>query len=293
MQGHAPEPAPDSPPGELVPASDRDRPLNIGFEVYRPIRPLAGKSRGENLFWHSLMVAGCIERWDDPLHVLQRARGRDRTIWGIHYDLEREALSWEIRVLSPALAELRTSLADAAALAPGLEAEPEACAVVGVHFDANTEATIPALEFHVRSSEDPRKFEVIRASGETREVVSRDLLREPKREIDDVLPAVKTSEAVDFSAHPRLLGRVMIPEIYACRRLHISKRPGRDALCFSGLNVDQLLFTYKRFELPEPMLEFLTIHRDALEHLLFDVCVEYREQDGRIHYPSVAIYGCF
>lgn len=281
-----------------MPASDRDRPLNVGFEVYRPIRPIAGKVRAENLLWHSLMHAGCLERWDDPLHAIQRKRGRDRTIWAIHFDIARRTLAWEIRVLAPALAELRAQLGAHASLAPGVEAEPERTAVVGFRVDAETEHEIPAVELHVRDADDPRAFEIQRhtaaatGAGATVEVISRDLLREPKREIDEVLAAVKRSEVVDFAAHPRLLGRAMIPELFACRRLHISKRPGRDALCFSGVNVEQLAFTYKRFELPPELLAFLTAHQAELEHLLYDVSVEYREVEGRIEYPSVAIYGC-
>ena len=275
-----------------MPASNRDRPLNIGFEVYRPVRPLADKARGENIFWHSLIHAGCLDRWDDPLHELQRARGRDQTIWGLHFDLETRALSWELRVLSPGLAQFRSTLAGAAELAPGVEDEPKGTAIVALRFDTKSERTIPGLDFHVRSNEDPRRFEVRRVSRDATEILGRDLLREPKREIDLVLPAVKASSAVDFGAHPRLLGRVMIPELYACRRLHISKRPGRDALCFSGVNIEQLIFAYKRFELPAELLSFLTTHQAKLEHLLYDVSIEYLEREGRIHYPSFAVFGC-
>jgi hypothetical protein len=151
---------------------------------------------------------------------------------------------------------------------------------------------LEAVELHERKAGSPTT-QVFRTSATTRELISRELLREPKRHIDEVLPAVKTSEFVDFAATPRLLGRVMIPELYACRRLHIAKRPTCDALCFSGVNVEQLAFTYKRFEYPAPMLEFLTANQAKLEHLLFDVAIEYREHEGRVVYPNTGYYGSF
>jgi hypothetical protein len=75
--------------------------------------------------------------------------------------------------------------------------------------------------------------------------------------------------------------------------LHIAKRPTCDALCFSGVNVDQLAFAYKRFEYAAPMLEFLTTNQASLEHLLFDVAIEYREHAGGVVYPTTGYYGSF
>ena len=44
-------------PGELVPATKRDRHLNVGFETYRPVRPLAHQVRSENLLLHAPLPA--------------------------------------------------------------------------------------------------------------------------------------------------------------------------------------------------------------------------------------------
>ncbi|PRP97513.1 hypothetical protein ENSA5_33490 [Enhygromyxa salina] len=295
-QPPASTPVYDSPATGLVPASDRDRPINLGFEAYHPVRPIPGKVRGENLLWHSLLHAGLLDAWDDALHAIQRRLGRDRTIWGVFLDLDSGALAWELRVLARGSAPdivdtLRETLAPWLELAPGVAATPES-AVVGLRFDAQTmsRGRVDAVELHERATES-RETAVFRVSAEARELVSRDLVLEPKRHIDEVLPAIKRSEVVNFAADKRLLGRVLIPELFACQRLHISKRRGRDALCFSGVNVEQLAFTYKRFEYPKPMLAFLTEHQAELEHLLYDVSVEYREREGRIVYPTTGFWG--
>lgn len=282
----------------MVPATDRDRHINLAFEAYRPVRPLAGKVRGENLLWHSLDHAGQLDAWDDALHAVQRRLGRDRTMWGVHINVDDGAMSWELRVLndepnaSPGVLDtLRATLEPWVELAPGVDETPP-YAVLGLRFDPRTmeQGRIDAVELHERDKGSPRT-EVHRVSAKARELVSRDVILEPKRHIDEVLVAIKGSEFVDFGANKRLLGRVMIPELYACRRLHISKRPTCDALCFSGVNVEQLAFTYKRFEYPASMLEFLTEHQARLEHILFDVAVEYREQGGRITYPRTGYFG--
>ncbi|PRQ04980.1 hypothetical protein ENSA7_49130 [Enhygromyxa salina] len=283
-----------------MPASNRDRHLNVGFEAYRPVRPLADKVRGENLLWHSLLHAGQLDAWDDPLHAIQRRLGVDRSIWGVFVDLQTSELAWELRLLNDqpgaplgVLDPLRAALRPWLELAPGLDALGP-YAVLGLRFDPSTMATgrIEAIELHEREPGSPTTS-VYRVTSTTRELVSSELLREPKRHINEVLPAIKTSEFVNFTAQPRLLGRVMIPELFACRRLHVAKRPTCDSLCFSGVNVEQLAFTYKRFDYPAPMLEFLTANQAALEHLLFDVAIEYREVEGRVTYPKTGYYGSF
>lgn len=287
-------------PGELDRASDRDRHINLSFEAYRPVRPLVDKVRSENLLWHSLLHAGVLPQWDDPLHAIQRHVGRDRSVWGMFIDLDGGALSWELRVLntearSPlgVLDTLRAALAPWIELAPGLNEAPP-YAILGLRFDTQTMAQgkLGSVELHERSP-GTRELEVYRTSATNRTLVSRDTVLEPKRHIEDVLPQIKRSEFVDFAADKRLLGRVLIPELFACRRLHISKRERCDALCFSGVNIEQLLFAYKRFEFPAALLAFLTTHQAQLEHLLFDVAIEYRSKAAQLEYPRVGYYGSF
>ena len=281
-------------------ASDRDRYMSLGFEAYRPRRPIAGKVRAENLLWHTLLCAGMLDDWDEPLHAVQRALGRDQSIFGLHLPTPGEpgAPSFELRLLDRdadggTFARTRAALKPWIELAPGVDALP-AHVVLGLRFDASTRASgcVDAVEIHLRG-DDPRRVEIRRRAASEDSLVSRDFIVEAKRQIDELLPAIKASEFVDFDADRRALGRVMIPELFACRRIHVSKRRDRDALIFSGVNVDQLRFVYERFELPAPMLAFLRTHQDALEHLLFDVGVEYRTQAGRVVYPSTSVYSCF
>jgi hypothetical protein len=295
-----PTPTAEPLPGELDRATDRDRHINLGFEAYRPVRPLVDKVRAENLLWHSLLHAGVLDRWDDPLHAIQRLVGRDRSVFGIFHELDAGGLAWELRLLntearSPlgVLGSVREVLGPWIELAPGLTEAPP-YAVIGLRFDGQTMARgkLETVDLHERQP-GTRELLVYRTGPTERTLVSRDVVLEPKRHIDEVLPLIKASEFVDFAADKRLLGRVLIPELFACRRLHVSKRPSCDALAFSGVNIEQLLFTYKRFEFPAALLGFLTAHQAQLEHLLFDVAVEYRGDGRRIVYPRVGYYGSF
>ena len=301
---HAPLPAPDTPPGELVPASMGERPINLDFETYRPVRPLTNKVRGENLLWHTLMHAGSLERWDDALHALQRHFGRDRLVWGVQLEPLVGPRAWQLRVLNQGpdadhpqgvLARVRELLAPYFALAPELDLSEHDYEILSLHFSTAPEAGLApvSVHTHVRRA-DSRTFEHHRhAPPELAQVVAKEQLCEPKREVDRYLPFLEAATARLLAQPERALGRVLIPELFACRRLHL-RVPGPEALAltFSGVNVEQLMFTYKRFEFPQPMVEFLAELQDRLAHLLWDVEVEFAsEQRARLTYPRVTVYG--
>jgi hypothetical protein len=123
--------------------------------------------------------------------------------------------------------------------------------------------------------------------------VGRDVALHPKRDIHEVLAEIKDSRVVDYSMDRRLLGRTLIPELFACRRLYVSRRAHHDALGFSGVNVDQLKFVHERFDFPEPMRTYLAEHRDRLEHILFDVVTEYVARDGKLAHLRTGFRSCF
>lgn len=281
-----------------------ERPINLDFETYRPVRPLTNKVRGENLLWHTLMHAGCLERWDDALHALQRHFGRDRMVWGVRLEPCVGPRAWQLRVLNQGpdaehpqgvLARVRELLAPYFALAPELELSGHRYEILTLHFSTAAEAGVApiSVQTHVRRAQS-RTFEHHRHSPQPAALVAKEQLCEPKREIDDYLPFLEAATARLLAQPERALGRVLIPELFACRRLHL-RVPGREglALVFSGVNVEQLMFTYKRFEFPQPMLEFFAELQDRLAHLLWDVEVEFASepQRARLTYPQVTVYG--
>jgi hypothetical protein len=85
---------------------------------------------------------------------------------------------------------------------------------------------------------------------------------------------------------------VLIPELFACRRVCVAKKRRCDAVYFSGVAVGQLLYFLKRFSYPGPLVEFVERHQERFEHLLFDVGLDYRQgDDGAIVYPKTSFYG--
>ncbi len=184
---------------------------------------------------------------------------------------------------------LREVLAPWPDLLPSLRGIPD-YAILALRFDA-TSRTV-GVEIYQRGP-SPRVMQVYQLSADGPHPAGRDVALHPKRDIHEVLAEVKDSRFVDYSLDRRLLGRALIPELFACRRLTVSRRDRHDALGFSGVNVDQLKFVHQRFDFPEPMRTYLARHRDRLEHILFDVVTEYVARDGKIAHLRTGFRSCF
>lgn len=271
-----------------------DRLFDLAFAPYRPLRPTAGKDRGDALLAAALAAAGAGSRWEAPLQAIQRDVG-GRAIWGA--SLADGRWRWRLRLENPGRARLVDALRRA--LGPGLAVAPAlvddgAYEVLGVDLDERAAATgrIDALRLHVRGA-GAREVAVWRCDGERRELAEEVLIVEAKREIALALPRIKAGRVVDLAGDRRLLGRVLIPELFACRHLHVVRRPGADAdaLVYSGVNVDQFAWFLGRFGYPGELRERVSAGRERLDHLLFDVEVAYRQDGAAIVYPETTFYG--
>ena len=82
-----------------------------------------------------------------------------------------------------------------------------------------------------------------------------------------------------------------MPELFECQKICVAKKRFADAIYYSGISVDQLLWFFRRFAYPAAIIAFVAEHRAGFEHLLFDVGIDYLTgQDGRLLYPKTSYY---
>lgn len=281
----------------LLRTAPGDRYFDYCLQPYRPRRPPAGKLRSENLLWRALELAGLRERARPPLEALQRSLGRDMIVWGAKHDGAR--LFFELYVYDPRKEDPRATVAGLRdTLAPWLRIAPEireSVPYMMVSFDLDdailARGTIDDVNLYLTGSREHegRSYRVCRAGAELDNTYR---FLEPKREIDVVLPLLTSSAFVDYERDPRTLARVLIPELFACKRVCVAKKRRRDGVYFSGIDVDQLRFFLRRFEYPRALPDFVTRHAPELDHLYLDVGIDYEQRaDGTIAYPKTSFYG--
>ncbi|MEZ4385723.1 MAG: hypothetical protein R3A79_30670 [Nannocystaceae bacterium] len=277
--------------GPRAPAGERH--FDLAFVPYRPLRPSAGKASGDALLWAALDAAGERARWEPLLRAIQRGVGRGRTIWGCSRG--DAGTTWRLRLANPArerlVDALRGELGTALTIAPGL-ADDGAYDVLGIDLSPTVAAAgrVDAVT-HYRRGDAPRTLTVEAVDAGGRRPAGDVLIVEAKREIGVALPRIKASRVVDFAGDRSRLGRALIPELFACRHLHVCRRGDVDALVYSGINVDHLLWFLARFAFPPALVDFARGERERLDHLLFDVEVAYRQSGAAIVYPETTLYG--
>ena len=280
----------------LLESGPDDRYFDYCLQPYRPRRHWRGKVRSENLLWHSLDVVGA-PALRPVLLAIQGALGSDMTVWGVKWDGAK--LFWEIYVYDPLREEPNARVGPIAdVIRPWLSVVPsvhEATPYMMFSFDLDVETmargTLTELNLYLTGvQEQAGRSYKLRAEGIELENTYR--FMDPKREIRRLLPLVKASVFVDYS-EPSRLSKVLIPELFACRKACVAKKRHCDGIYFSGIAVDQFLFFLRRFSYPKPIVDFVAAHQERFAHLFFDVGIDYRTSaDGSaVAYPKTSFYG--
>lgn len=285
-------------PGEpdLLRTGAGDRYFDYCLQPYQPRRPTEGKLRAENILWKSLAVAGCADSYREPLGAMQRGLGRDMTVWGVKHAEGR--LWWELYVYDPRKEDPAATVHGVSEiLSPWFDIAPsprESIPYMMFSFDVSPHTfeagRVERINLYMTGTEEHAGRSYV-ATEEGLELDNEYVFMEPKRDIDRLLPLLQSSVFVDYSEET-VLARVLLPKLFACKRVCIAKKRLSDAIYFSGIDVDQLLWFLRSFEYPDPIVSFVSSHRDGFEHLYFDVGIDYRqEEDGSIVYPKTSFYG--
>lgn len=279
----------------LVRATEADRYFDYCLQPYDPLSSPAGKLRSETLLWNSLDVADAPRELDDVLRAVQAAAGRDMTVFGVKHLGGR--LWWELYFYDPKKEDESVRASSlSAAVRPWLEIVPR------------LPETIPYFMFSFDLSPGAmtsKKIELINAylpyylvqGGRSYKVTSERIeldnvyrFHHPKTEIREIVHQVKQSVFVDFTRVP--LARVLLPQLLSCNRVCVAKKRTADAVYYSGLTIDQLLFFLSRFSYPAGIIDFVRDHRSELDHLRFDVGFDYvMEPDGTLSMTKSSYYG--
>ncbi|MCA9063115.1 MAG: hypothetical protein KDA96_08650 [Planctomycetaceae bacterium] len=83
------------------------------------------------------------------------------------------------------------------------------------------------------------------------------------------------------------------PELRDCHTICLANKQTCDTIYYSGVNVDQLLFFLEWQQYPADFRAFVQSNRSRLDHLLFDVGVDYRVVNNQPQFLKHGIYGIF
>ncbi len=278
----------------LVHSTDEDRFFDYCLQPYDPLRDPRGKLRSESLIWNSLDVAEAPTSLDEALRAIQARAGRDMTVIGIKHHEGR--LWWELYFYDRQKEDpdvTASSIIDAAS--PWFRVVPiprETVPYFMFSFDVTPdladggEVDIVNLYLPYFEVQGGRSYKQS-ADGLEMDNVYRFL--HPKTEIRQIMHDIRQSVFIDYSRVS--LATVLLPELIDCNRICVAKKRFADAVYYSGIDVGQLLFFLRRFDYPEAIQTFVQMNRSMLDHLRFDVGIDFTTgPDGSVVMTKSSYY---
>lgn len=86
---------------------------------------------------------------------------------------------------------------------------------------------------------------------------------------------------------------ILLPELYHCRTICLAAKKHSDAVYFAGLDGEAFRFFLKRFGYPESLLDLFDEHEKRLNHLRWDVGLDFSYSSGRLQIDKTGFYGTF
>jgi hypothetical protein len=278
-------------------AEPGDPQLDYCLWPYKPVAATAGKLRSSTLFWQSLTALGAPQRLAAMVQAVRAEIGPFRTVWGVK---QRGAdYSWELYFYDYARLQRQVSIdrvlgalspfvTSSLALAPArpyfmfsldLDAElgegRRAIDEISVYFGNPSGLVSSGLSYQLTQA--GLRFDNLYYffdAGDNR---------------DDIVGKVAASAHLDIAGLD--ISTILWPELADCETIVVANKKHNDGVYFSRIRIDQLIWFVDRLDYPPAIRAFLRQHRGRLDHMLYDVGIDYRMVGGRLEILKSAYYG--
>jgi hypothetical protein len=280
-------------------ATAQDPSRNYCLWDYTPPAPAEDKYRSINLLLQSFQVGGCGEAAWRLIEALREAIGPFRTVYGIKS--VGGALAWEFYFYDYRRAGREVSMTRVlAALAPFAR-----CPVVpneqlpyfmfSLDVDdelANGRREVDVVHMYVGNPGSSVSSGIAYALEAQRTTLENFyFFFDARSQRPEAAAKIASSAYFDASRLP--VEAALMPELSECETICIANKRTHDCVYFSGVTVGQLAWFLERFEYPPATRQFVADNRGRLDHLLFDVGVDYRMEGGRLRHLKTGYYGVF
>jgi hypothetical protein len=87
--------------------------------------------------------------------------------------------------------------------------------------------------------------------------------------------------------------RILWPELRECRTICVANKKLNDCVYFSEIDVDQLLYFLRTLSYPREIVSFFEANRASLDHLLYDVGLDYAVEGSQVRILKSGYYNVF
>ncbi len=266
---------------------------------YKPRVPYGNKFRSVNLLFHSFELMGVNERIFDLVQAIREGFGLSRTVWGLKQ--LGNTIAWEFYFYDYKRRERERSISrllDIIRPFAACEITPnENYHYFMFSIDINDERISGAKdleEIHMYIGNPGSTV----SSGICYSLTSGGMRLEnfyfffdAQRHMNEIKAKVICSAHVDTAIID--IDRILWPELRNCGVIVVANKQRNDSVYFSRINLDQLIFFLKRMSYPGEIVSFVEKNRSQLDHLLYDVGIDYRMEGKDLAILRSAYFGVF
>jgi len=279
--------------------TDQDLFFDFCMWEYKPVVPYIDKFRSANLLFHSFDVMQTHERVFDLVRAIRERFGILQTVWGVK-QLGRE-IRWEFYFYDYRKRERERSvtriLDTIRPLIPcGIKANESLdyfMFSIDIYKDLiSGAANLEEVHMYIGNAGSTVSSGIcysVTPVGTGLENLY--FFFDAKAQMDLIIDKIFCSAYVDITKID--LDRILWPELRECRVIVVANKQGNDAVYFSRINVDQLIFFMKRMGYLKELISFVEENRIKMDHLQFDVGYDYKMEGDKLEILKSGYYGIF
>lgn len=279
--------------------TDRDIFYDYCLWEYKPIVPYENKFRSINLLFHSFNMTNASENFYALVKSIREGIGIFNTVWGIKQ--EGKDLSWEFYFYDYKRRDRDISISRLLEiirpLAPSRLKVNENLHYFMFSIDFSNDLLTGKQdleEVHMYIGNPGSSVSSGICYSLTREQTRLENLYcffDAEKQMDDIIPKVICSSHIDISVIN--LNEIIIPELKECRVIVVANKKQNDSIYFSGIDIDQFIFFLKKMGYDTKLISFAEENRSMLDHLKYDVGIDYRMEENRLRILKSGFYGFF
>lgn len=282
---------------ELERASASDRFADYCLWDYEPPAPPAGKLRCANLLWSAIDAAGSGAHLKAACMALRDRLGPFRTVFGVKKIADQ--LSFEFYFYDYARLERDVSIAKVLnILSPFIDCP--------LHYSEGRPYFMFSIDLDDDIASRRRPLDPINVYiGNPGSSVSSGICYElsnaglrlanfyfffnARTEMDQITAKVACSAHHDLRGLP--MAGILRPELLDCEVIVVANKKFNDGIYFSRIKIDPLIGFLERERFPADLVKFVGEHRNGLDHMLYDVGLDYVVEGGTVKIVKSAFYG--
>jgi hypothetical protein len=281
---------------DLEYAAPADRYADYCLWDYPPVTPPTGKLRCANLLWRAIDSAGGAPQLKAACIALRERLGPFRTVFGVKKIAGR--LSYEFYFYDYARLERDVSITRVLEiLSPFVncplnysEGRPYFMFSIDLDEDITSGRPLDTINVYVGNPGSSVSSGICyELSPAGLRLANFYFFFDARKEMDQITAKVACSSHHDLRGLP--MSAILRPELLDCEVVVVANKKYNDGVYFSRIKINPLIEFLERESFPADLVAFAKEHRNGLDHMLYDVGIDYAVEGGAVKVLKTAFYG--